>query len=266
MRFSCWFILLITILSVSFSKQVQAQKKSELRVFCPIKDPKARDLRNRAKEKMDKEKYAKAIKLFEKCLAIDTMSCDSWDELGVCYRRIGRTDDAIRCYTRSLHINRENPVPAMNLGFLYLLKRDYPSAANAYTICISIDSTNPEGYFGVASAAHYLAPDSAAELTYVNIGKAMQRYQKYTRSVPQDVRLLAGKIAYHAGHYDVARIQLGMINDFQLLLSSPSYFYYKGLLDLKETPPNKAAAKSSFAAAKELGYPVSEELLRQTEE
>lgn len=231
-----------------------------------MKDPNAKALRTKAKDKMDKGKYVKAIKLFKKCLAIDSMSCDAWDELGICYRRSGQPDEAVKCYIRSLHINRENPVPAMNLGFLYLMKRDYLSAANAYTICLSIDSTNPEGYFGLASAAYGLAPDSMPERTYTYIGKAMERYQKNIARIPADVRLLAAKIAYHAGHYDVASTHIKMVDKFEIFYFDPSYAYYRGLLCLKASPPDKTEARRFFQMAKEKGYKLDPVVVLQAQD
>ena len=94
-------------------------------------------------------RYEKAISLFLKAVAEDNYDVDSWDHLGVCYRRTGQIHKAIQAYITSIKINPYNIVPYTNLGLIHINLKDYEHAQLFYNVAIELDTDNPEGYYGL---------------------------------------------------------------------------------------------------------------------
>ena len=93
--------------------------------------------------------YEKAISLFLNAVAEDKYDVNSWDNLGVCYRRTGQIDKAIQAYITSIKINPYNIVPYTNLGLIHINLKDYDHAKLFYKVAIELDKDNPEGYYGL---------------------------------------------------------------------------------------------------------------------
>jgi tetratricopeptide (TPR) repeat protein len=66
---------------------------------------KALEYFNLGNEKMDKQEWASAIQYFNKCLAINTQSCQSYNNIGTCYAKLGQKDLALKAYDSALAIN-----------------------------------------------------------------------------------------------------------------------------------------------------------------
>ena len=64
--------------------------------------------------------YEKAISLFLNAVEEDNYDVNSWDNLGVCYRRTGQIDKAIKAYITSIEINPYNIVPYTTLGLIHI--------------------------------------------------------------------------------------------------------------------------------------------------
>jgi tetratricopeptide (TPR) repeat protein len=93
--------------------------------------------------------YEKAISLFLNAVEEDNCDVNSWDNLGVCYRRTGQNDKAIQAYITSIKINPYNIVPYTNLGLIHIDLKDYEHAQLFYNVAVELDKDNPEGYYGL---------------------------------------------------------------------------------------------------------------------
>ena len=68
------------------------------------------------------------------------------NSLGVMYQAEGRLDDALREYHKALEFSKVSTLYA-NLGLVYLLKKDYRSAAKNYHQAFDMDPENAETCF-----------------------------------------------------------------------------------------------------------------------
>ena len=174
--------------------------------------------------------YENAISFFLKAVAEDKNDVDSWDHLGVCYRRTGQIDKAIQSYVTSIKINPYNIVPYINLGLIHVDFKDYEHAELFYKVAVEVDKDNPEGYYGLG-------------LVNQNMGLYDDAIKNY---------LMAAKL------YD--KNNSPFLADAYVALG----FNYAG-----KNPPNNSLAVKYYQKAKNLGHPLSPEIdsfLKQTSE
>ena len=80
-----------------------------------------------------------------------------YDNIGICYRKLNRYDDAIKAYEKSLKIDPNGLTPLQNIAIAYIYKKDYKKAVKAYEKLAKLDSKNPEVYYGIGNIyAQYL--------------------------------------------------------------------------------------------------------------
>ena len=165
--------------------------------------------------------YENAISFFLKAVAEDKNDVDSWDHLGVCYRRTGQIEKAIQSYVTSIKINPYNIVPYTNLGLIHINLKDYEHAELFYKVAIEVDKDNPEGYYGLG-------------LVYQNMGLYDDAIKNH---------LIAAKL------YD--KTNSPFLGDAYAALG----FNYSN-----QTPPNNSLAVEYYQKAKNLGNPLSPEI------
>lgn len=115
------------------------------------KNEKALELYSLGIKASAKEDFETAIKFYKEALEHDKKFAFCWDNLGVCYRRIGKYDEAISAYKASLKINPKGETPLQNICYAYLAKGDIENAINAYKEFGTIYPDNPEPYYGLAN-------------------------------------------------------------------------------------------------------------------
>jgi tetratricopeptide (TPR) repeat protein len=165
--------------------------------------------------------YEKAISLFLNAIEEDNYDVDSWDHLGVCYRRTGQIGKAIRAYITSIKINPYNIVPYTNLGLIHIYLKDYDYAKLFYNVVIELDKDNPEGYYGVG-------------LVYQNMGLYDDAIKNY---------LIAAEL--------YSKNKSPFLADAYFALG----FNYSS-----QNPPNNALAVKYYQKAKNLGHQLSPEI------
>lgn len=98
---------------------------------------------------LEKEGYKKALVHFENAVKIDPKFAFAWDNVGICYRKLGDYDKALNAYKKSLEIDPQGMMPLQNIAIVYMYKKEYTKAINAYENLAKIDKNNPEVYYGI---------------------------------------------------------------------------------------------------------------------
>ena len=62
------------------------------------------DLTKSGKKLLDAENYNDAISFFDQALSQDPTNADLWNYKGIALRSLGRYDEALECYNKSLEI------------------------------------------------------------------------------------------------------------------------------------------------------------------
>jgi len=114
-------------------------------------NPEARELYSKGVDESKKENYKTALGLFEKAVKIDSAFAFAWDNIGICYRKLGDYDRALAAYKKSLEIDPEGLMPLQNIAVVYLYKKEYNNAIEAYQKLAEIDENNPEVYYGIGN-------------------------------------------------------------------------------------------------------------------
>jgi len=114
-------------------------------------NPEARDFYSKGVDESNKENYKTAIDFFEKAVKIDSAFAFAWDNMGICYRKLGNYDRAIAAYKKSLEIDPEGLMPLQNIAVVYLYKKEYNNAIDAYQKLAEIDKNNPEVFYGIGN-------------------------------------------------------------------------------------------------------------------
>ena len=165
--------------------------------------------------------YENAISFLLKAVAENKNDVDSWDHLGVCYRRTGQIEKAIQSYVTSIKINPYNIVPYTNLGLIHINLKDYERAELFYKVAIEVDKDHPEGYYGLG-------------LVYQNMGLYDDAIKNY---------LIAAKL------YDK--------NNSPFLADA---YAALGFNYASQSPPNNSLAAKYYQNAKNLGHRLSTEI------
>jgi len=62
------------------------------------------DLTKSGKKLLDTENYNDALSFFDQALSQDPTNADLWNYKGIALRSLGRYDEALECYNKSLEI------------------------------------------------------------------------------------------------------------------------------------------------------------------
>ncbi|CAN5872270.1 hypothetical protein BH11BAC4_BH11BAC4_04670 [soil metagenome] len=138
------------------------------------KDPDALSFYSRGVEQTDRENFKDALPFFEKAVKIDPGFAFAWDNLGVCYRKLGDYDKALDAYKRSLEIDPKGMLPLQNIAIVYQFKKEYREAIRTYERLAEIDPKNPEIYYGIGHV--YTAYLNEYEKGLDNMCKAYNLY------------------------------------------------------------------------------------------
>jgi tetratricopeptide (TPR) repeat protein len=112
------------------------------------KNPSALAAYYRGVDVMKKENYRDAADYFATALGIDSVFTFAWDNLGLCYRRMGRYDEALKAYNKSLSIDPNGKLPLHNIPVVYEYKQEYDKAIEAYLNILKKYPDDPEAYYG----------------------------------------------------------------------------------------------------------------------
>lgn len=128
-------------------EKLAAENKESEKSFSD--NPKAVDFYNKGTEEFEQENYKKAVDYFKKALKVDDKFAFAWDNLGLCYRKLGEYDKALDAYNKSLEIDPDGLLPLQNIAVVYQYKKEYENAIETYKKIAVIDNKNPEVYYGI---------------------------------------------------------------------------------------------------------------------
>jgi len=137
-------------------------------------DPEARKAYTAGVEQLNQENYAAAIPYFEKAVKIDPQFAFAWDNLGICYRRTGKLDEAIKAYQASLKVDPKGHTPLQNLPVVYKLQNKADEAIAAYQDILKYYPDDPEVYYGISLV--YFDVKNDMENSLRNMCKAYNLY------------------------------------------------------------------------------------------
>lgn len=113
------------------------------------KNPKAIEFYNKGDEELKTENYSKAVGYYEEAVKIDSNFAFAWDNVGICYRKLGKYDKALFAYNKSLEIDPIGQVPLLNIPIVYEYLKEYDKAIDAYKKIEHINPKDPEIYYGI---------------------------------------------------------------------------------------------------------------------
>jgi tetratricopeptide (TPR) repeat protein len=90
---------------------------------------------------------SRAIELCQEAIALDPECSGAYNDIGFYLVALGRADEAILWFKRAIASKRgEDPrqIPHINLGKLYLERRDYDQALHHFEEALRLDPSNAE--------------------------------------------------------------------------------------------------------------------------
>jgi tetratricopeptide (TPR) repeat protein len=167
---------LILAFSVTFG-YAQTKKEKKVKVtslnsgmYEGTKSDKAQKIYDLAAKKHAAEDYKGAIKLYKETLKEDPNFVEVYDNMGVCYRRLGDFKNAIKSYKKSIEIYPEGGMAHQNLGMIYGIQKEYEKAISEYKIVQKLDPDDAEGYYGAIN-------------NYLNLGKYKEAIESAIKTV-----------------------------------------------------------------------------------
>ena len=93
----------------------------------------------------------RALSYAQQAVRTDTKFAKAYDQLGLCYSGIGRSEDAVTAYKTAIRLSDEQslhwPWPSMNLGTLYLRSERLVEAETILRKSISVQPSFPVSHF-----------------------------------------------------------------------------------------------------------------------
>ena len=165
--------MIVSLLLISYYSFGQVSIETNFQ--CGTNNDKALECFNSGNFGMQTNRLEAASKLFYGAIKLDSTFCDAWDNLSVCYRKMGRYNDAFNASVGSLMIDSANVTAWSNCGNAAFLKHDIYKSLRSYNYLQRIAPNNPEGYYGKSIVLYFV--DSLADARS-NIIKAEQTYLK----------------------------------------------------------------------------------------
>lgn len=156
------------------------------------KNEEALDFYEKAISATKKESWNEAIKNYKLALEKDPKFIYAWDNLGICYRRIGEYDNAINAYQKSLEVDPKGKMPLQNIAITYVYKKEYQKAIDAYLTFDNMYPGDAEVYYGIGQVYFSHLKESEKALDYMC--KAYIIYNKQKSAYRADAEAILGFI------------------------------------------------------------------------
>jgi tetratricopeptide (TPR) repeat protein len=140
-------------------------------------DPVARAAYQDGIDAMRNNNLEMAADFFAKAVEVDRRFAFAWDNLGICYRKLGKYEEAIKAYKTSLRIDPKGVTPLHNIPVAYEYMEKYDKALDAYTDILKVYPDDPEAFYGAGRIYAYFKIDMEKALQ--NMCKA---YNMYTQT------------------------------------------------------------------------------------
>lgn len=131
------------------------------------KNPAAINAYNKGNNFLRQNDYKKALPFYENAVKMDPEFVFAWDNLGLCNRRLGNTDEALKAYETSLKLDPKNIMALQNLPLAYIDKKNYSKAIESYENLAKISTDNPEIYYGIGAIYFQYILDNEKALDYM---------------------------------------------------------------------------------------------------
>ncbi|MCB1009573.1 MAG: tetratricopeptide repeat protein, partial [Acidobacteria bacterium] len=192
-----------------------------------------------------------AIQSFQRAIRTSPDNTRAITNLGTAYQQLGRYDEAVREYERSIAI-RPTPVALSNLGALQFALRRFGDAAETFRRATALQPTNATVWLNLGDALRWRGDaDAEARDAY---RRAISLAEDDLAVTPLDAErqsTLALALAW-SGEIDAARERLARALELD---GTNSYFLYQaGLIEL--AAGDTGAAIDRIEAAVRAGYPV----------
>lgn len=138
------------------------------------------------------ENWKEAIQNYEQAVKIDPKFIYAWDNLGICYRRVGEYDKALNAYKQSLAADPQGKMPLQNIAITYVYKKEYQKAIDAYNDFDKIYPGDPEVYYGMGQVYFTYLKNNEKGLD--NICKAYRIYSGQKSPYRSDAEKMIGYI------------------------------------------------------------------------
>src|SRR6185436_739004 len=97
------------------------------------------------------QKFSAAAAKFEKAIALNSGFVKAYDNLGLCRERMGKSNEAIQQYQRSVKLNRDNkvhsPWPPLDLGILLVKSSRFVEAEVLYRESLQLDANFADAHY-----------------------------------------------------------------------------------------------------------------------
>lgn len=133
--------------------------------------------------------YRNSIELYQAAMQIRPLSTLA-SNMGICYSRLGMTDDALACYHQAIQLDAQNEYPLNNLAQLYIQEGKYDEAAVYATQALSINPKMPQALNAMAIASYMIGNMDAYENYYrqaVSSGSDGEALKEYIRSLDSTI-------------------------------------------------------------------------------
>lgn len=128
---------------------------------------KARDYYSKGVKESNSNNFEKAIEYYSLAVKEDENFPFAWDNLGFCYRQLGKYDEAIEAYKKSISIDPNHAFPIQNLAVAYVYKKEYQKAIDTFEMLRKLDEKNPEIYYGIGQIYYQHLKDYEKSLDYM---------------------------------------------------------------------------------------------------
>lgn len=146
--------------------------------------------------------YAKAATFLEEAVRLDSTFVEAIDNLAVCYRRLGKYEESIKCSEDSIRAFPNGEIAHCNLALTYSLINQQKKALYEYKKVKDINPTNAEAFYGSAVIC-YEQNDLTRAL--LNAAEAERLYRKTSNNLLGDAEELMGRIYLKMGYTESAR-------------------------------------------------------------
>jgi tetratricopeptide (TPR) repeat protein len=248
--------ILLLLSSLLINWTCTAQVSNNISMHCGSYNEKALEYFDSGNYGLQINQLNEAKGLFMASIKLDSTFCDAWDNLSVCYRRMGLFEEAFVAGFRSIRIDSTNSDGWTNCGYSAWLGGKTELALTMFNNIQRLLPNNPEGYYGKSLVLYSIDSISDAR---ANIYSAERIYSANNLQIGNEVYLLKGFIEFKSGNKKIAQeIFLDIYSSFE---NNAELNYFLGQCIL-ENEFNVKKANKYLKRAKSLGYVADNELIK----
>jgi tetratricopeptide (TPR) repeat protein len=216
---------------------------------CPSRNEKAYDYMLKGIENLNKNNIVISILYFKGAINKDSMFCDAYDYLTICFIKNKQYDSALNSISQSLKINSSNFWALKEKGFIYYWdKKDYNAASLYFNARHLKQADEPVWLFYLSQSLIKLNLLDSAQNMAIQTQLALQK-----EGNEQSLEIsffLQGQIAYLKHNYSTALRAFERIKS--IYKNNSEFCYYYGMSLLNADNPNVKKGNRFIKRAKRL--------------